>query len=314
MKRMRPGAIAACCPNANGRAGRRRPQLDHDLAAAGPVTDGQRSAGRLGGLPGDVQAQPGRPAAAGAAPDGIAGRRSRGRRRRRSGRRRRRARRAAGPRTRCPPACARTRCPAGRPGRGQVGGRHARPAAARGPGRARTARPWSSASTDQNATRSATTAAASQRPVPLPPRARVLDQRGHRPLQRRRRAAGHPGRVVRVGSDSASSRSAVSGVRSRCDRSATVSRSCADRSLDPAGQLVERRRPPRAPRAGRPGWRGRRGRRRRAGATPRPARRSGGPRCRQPVGDRQAEHEQHQAEHGQDQPGPGHARWSARRR
>src|SRR6266571_2145168 len=96
LKRMRPAAIAACCANANsGLSFRRvlpgsprrvlpgsprrvlpgsprRAELDDDQAAGRAVANGQRPAGRLGRLPGDIQAKPGRPAAAGTAPDRVA--------------------------------------------------------------------------------------------------------------------------------------------------------------------------------------------------------------------------------------------------
>ena len=139
----------------------------------------------------------------------------------------------------------------------------------------RIGRPWSSASTDQNAARSAITWAASQLPGRRCAGARVLDQRGHRVLQRLHLGGQAAVRVGRLGSASASSRSAVSGVRSRCDRSATDSRSCQIRSLIRPARWFRPTAPRRVPRAARPGWPVPPGHRPPAGATPGPARRSG---------------------------------------
>ena len=148
--------------------------------------------------------------------------------------------------------------------------------------------PVSSASTDQNATRSADHLGGVAR---RPRRSRrppgLVDERGDRPLHRVH-AGGDPVASSASRRASASSRSAVSGVRSRWDRSATVSRSCAQQLADPAGQVVQRAGHLARPRAGRRGRPGRPGRRRPAGAT-RPASVGDRPdqRAGEPVGDQQ---------------------------
>ena len=82
-----------------------------------------------------------------------------------------------------------------------------------------------------------------------------LDDRGDRPLEGARRRPRCGRRPRPAAGASASSRSAVSGVRSRCDRSATVSRSSREQLADPLGEVVERPRPPTPTSAGRPGRR-----------------------------------------------------------
>ena len=143
---------------------------------------------------------------------------------------------------RCRPACARTRCRAAR--RPAPRGRPRPTATGSGPRATsvRTSRSVSSASTDQNATRSAHhLGGVAPRPAP---RRRAgggpARSPGDRALHARRRPRRSGPRRRRRGRASASSRSAVSGVRSRCERSATVSRSGAQQLADPPGQLVQR--------------------------------------------------------------------------
>ena len=282
----------------------------HLGAAVRPGADVQRAATGLGRAPGDVHAparSSRRRTRRGAAP--RCGRRSRDRSRPPSGSRRRPGGPPASPPGRCRRACARTRCPAARPAP-RPGRRPAPPPGSGASGSSRrTARSVSSASTVQNATRSATTAVASQPAAGLSAAAPagLLDHRGDRAFDAVR-GRGDPGRLVlRSRSDSASSRSAVSGVRSRCDRSATCSRSSRSRSwIRPARWLSARghlahlaaARPGLGPGgqfgAGQPVRdRGQVGDRRHDGAG-------------QPVGDQQPEQHQGEAQRGQHQPGPGH--------
>ena len=184
-----------------------------------------------------------------------------------------------------------------------------RPPPAAGPGRGRASRPApvSSASTDQNATRSATTAAASHAGRAGRARRRAcVDDRRDRPLERvhGRRRSGPPPAGSR--SDSASSRSAVSGVRSAVRQVGDLSRSCAA-APDPAGQMVERPATARDLRRARPGAA-------RASSSPRgqPVRDRGqlgdrrgpgrGPAGRRPAGRAASSATPSRAEH---QPGPG---------
>ena len=104
---------------------------------------------------------------------------------------------------------------------------------------------------------------------------------------------------------SASSRSAVTGVRSRWDRSATAARSAASSSpIRSASRLSATRRARRSP-AGRAGRRGRRGRPRasRCGHRGQLGHRRADP-AAEPVGDQQRQREQHQAERRDAEPGP----------
>ena len=236
--------------------------------------------------------------------------RSQGRRRPRTPRPRP-ARRRAGPRSASPQECARRRSPAARPG--------TRPDRGADPDRDRAGarstailRPWSSASTDQNVTRSLVTCAASQLPGP-PVRSRALSisevtacSSAWTWAVSRRRRFGH-----RFGLQPQRGERGAQPVGQVGDRLALLP----DQVPDPARQVVQAAgdlahlpRPlpgPPWPPARRPP----------AGATPAPARRSAGSPCR-PAGPPTAtpEREQHQAEPGQDQPRPGHARGSAPRR
>ena len=213
----------------------------------------------------------------------------------------------------CPPACGRRRCRAARRPRppGRAAGDADRAAARR--------RPIGSSPAlvvGQHATRSVSPVSddrASRRSPRRGPRAPAGGPRDHlvdapaharprRPAAGRGRAAGRP---------SASSRSAVSGVRSRWARSAAASRSAVSSSpIRPASRLTAvahlphlrrpgRRRPGRQVAAAQPVRRGRQ-------IGDRPGQRPG-----QPVGHEQRQDEQDEAEPGQHQPGPGHARRAA---